>query len=114
MKSKQRRALLEAEAEDSHDTISHDTISHDINAYEATELAKIRSRYNVVTLIHRPTSVADASQPIGRLAHLQDAVAKFWRRQICIVVEHSACRDHLGTIHFFLTLHLIRCTPVPS
>jgi hypothetical protein len=73
---------------------THDRRGSD--SYEATELARIRTRYSNASTSRRPATVATAQRPTTALARVQNAILKFWRNQISVIVAHDACRDHLG------------------
>jgi hypothetical protein len=69
----------------------------DRNAREDTELARLRRNYSRASS-YRPQGSSTASKrPTTLLGRFTYTVSKFWRHQVSITVEHSTCRDHLGT-----------------
>jgi hypothetical protein len=74
------------------------TPRRDSNALEATGLSRIRRQYSRASLSHHATSVtlSQRSTPLSGWAKVKYAVSKFWKNQISVIVDHNACRDHLG------------------
>jgi hypothetical protein len=78
---------------------SPERVSGDINrnTRESTELARLRRNYSRASS-YRPQGSSTASKkPSTVLGRLNYIVARFWRHQVSITVEHRTCRDHLGT-----------------
>jgi hypothetical protein len=81
------------------------THRRDSSALEATELSRIRRQYSRVSSSHHTASftVSRRSTSLNGWAKIKYTMSKFWKNQISVIVDHDACRDHLG-MHWFLSV----------
>ena len=77
---------------DPHDPPETDDVGPQDDEREATELQPIG--------LYRTVTVSDAQK--GGM------IKKFWKRQICVTVDHEACRDHFGRSSRFLMSYKLR------
>jgi hypothetical protein len=68
----------------------------DAREQEATELAALRRQYSRASSRRQGqgTTSREPETLFGRFAY---NTARFWSRQVSVIVPHEACRDHLGT-----------------
>ncbi|KIM97992.1 hypothetical protein OIDMADRAFT_182346 [Oidiodendron maius Zn] len=74
----------------------------DAREREATELAGLRRQYSRASSYRRQgqgTTSREPETPFGRFAY---NTARFWSRQVSVIVPHEACRDHLALERTFL------------
>lgn len=69
----------------------------DRNAREDTELARLRRNYSRASSYRQQSSSTGSTKPSNLLERFAYAISGFWRHQVSVTVEHSTCRDHLGT-----------------
>jgi len=85
------------------DSIS--TTRRDPDAYEATELARIRTlyrQYSQASEARRQAAQPTPQRPQGFPARVIYDISNFWRHEISVTVDHKWCRDHLALERTFL------------
>jgi hypothetical protein len=75
------------------------------DAREDTELARLRLNYSRASSYRAQSSSTRSKKPSNLLERFTYSILQYWRHQISITVEHSTCRDHLGTFLRFLLSH---------
>lgn len=83
--------------------LSASTARSERNTREDHELDRLRIIYSRASSSRAQVATA-SRKPSGLLERVNFLIKRFWRHQISITVDHSACRDHLGTAVF----HLVR------
>ncbi|KAM3086083.1 hypothetical protein ACMFMG_000220 [Clarireedia jacksonii] len=82
----------------------HEISSADRDLWESTELSQIRRNYTRASSAHAlgPGPGPGSTAPTRLFGKARYSIAKFWRHQVSVTVDHAACRDHLALERTFL------------